>query len=162
MRAAWLVLGLCSACAKSPPAPPVRVIRVEAPKSEDSAEEVATGPASAEPPPAAHGDPLIGSWRGIGVQDDNQTWEIAVTIRSTEVGECATVQYPGIPCSGVWNCTEHTRDGDLLAQEKILQGRGVCIDNGTMTMRVTSAGTLDWSWEGGGGVHARATLRREN
>jgi hypothetical protein len=155
--ALWLVVA-CAPASKE--RAPVRVVRAEAPNESDGPAEIATGPPAAEPPGRVAGNPFLGRWTGIGEQDDQETWEMVVTIRSTDAGQCATVEYPGIPCSGIWECAGLSADGQLGASERLVEGRGRCIDNGTMTMRVTSDDTLDWSWEGGGGVHAHATLQR--
>lgn len=118
---------------------------------------LATDEPVAEPPSGP--DPLIGTWEGTGIQNDGQRWPMVVSITSVEPGRCATVEYPSIPCSAEWHCGSRASDGTLVAVERLTEGRDRCVDDGSLGMRVTGTGQLEWSWEGSG-MTARATLSR--
>ena len=79
---------------------------------------------------------------------------MVVEITSLAVGQCATVRYPSLSCSGEWICTE-TSDGAaaLRGREHILEGRSVCLD-GNVVMSLTVSDDLSWHWEGADHGHA--------
>jgi hypothetical protein len=130
------------------------VVIARAPEGAEPEPEPTTGQTRSKP---GREDPLLGRWRGVGVQDDQQQWLMDVTIRTTDAGSCADVEYPDVPCAGTWTCVSRSTDGTLEAVEHI--SAGTCIDGGSMSMRVTPEGRLEWSW-GGSGIRARATLDR--
>lgn len=99
-------------------------------------------------------------WEGVGHQNDGQTWPLVVTVRAAEPGRCASVDYPSIPCKAIWICTEIAEDGSLLGREELTEGIDRCIDNGTLSMRFTPEGRMDWTWQRGD-VTARSTLDRK-
>ena len=92
------------------------------------------------------------------MQSDGQRWRMVVTLRGTS-GLCGTVDYPTIPCAAEWHCTGTDAAGNLEAVERLTTGRDLCVDGGSMWMRVTEAGQLEWSWEGGD-IKASAVLDR--
>jgi hypothetical protein len=150
---------LVFSCASAPPShPPARVVvaKPAEPEKDDPAPvEIAT--ASDSPTEAASG--LEGVWEGTGHQDDGQTWPVVVTLQSTSPGTCASVDYPSIPCKAVFICAERSESGEVRGREELTEGRDRCIDNGTFTLQLDSAGRLELFWTGGG-VTARATLDR--
>ncbi len=103
-------------------------------------------------------DSFVGRWEGVGVQDDGSSWQMRVTLRGTRPGPCATVEYPTISCAAEWTCEQES--GEVLrAREQLTEGRDRCIDGGAIEMRLDTSGRLEWRYSGGG-VSARATLRR--
>jgi hypothetical protein len=113
------------------------------------------------PPPRSRGGEvaLTGRWEGVGTQDDQTSWPMIVEISTTRAGVCAAVEYPSIPCRAEWVCMRD-REGTLEARERLLDDSALrCVDDGTMTMRLTADGTLDWQWRGAG-QSATAKLRR--
>ncbi len=102
---------------------------------------------------------LVGRWEGIGAQDDGLTWPFSVEILSVQSGSCGAATYPTLRCQGEWECTGF-KDGVLVADEHLLDdGATRCIDDGSMTMRMRTDGTLDWRWTGQG-QNASSTMRR--
>lgn len=145
---ALVALG-CSPAPAPRPQPPTSVV-VPAP-----AATIATDGDSPTPEPES----IVGRWQGIGVQDDGSSWQMRVTIRGTRAGPCATVEYPTIACAADWICEDGT--GELLrAREQLTDGHDRCIDGGAIEMRVDPSGLLEWRYTGGG-VSARASLRRQ-
>ena len=111
------------------------------------------------PPGDSRDGRMVGTWTGVGRQDDGQEWELHVRIDSTEPGLCAHADYPTVPCAAEWLC-EEVKDGVVHVHERLLQDSALrCVDNGKMTMRIGSDGLLDWRWTGQGQT-ATAKLRR--
>jgi len=115
------------------------------------------------PPPApARARSLLGVWEGTGTQSNGDSWPMVVQITSLAIGECATVRYPSLSCSGEWLCTETSDGAALRGQEHILEGRSICLD-GNVVMSLTVNDDLSWHWEGddhGRAMTAEATLHR--
>jgi hypothetical protein len=108
------------------------------------------------------GGSMTGRWEGIGTQGDGLTWPMVVTMTTTGVGLCATVDYPSIPCQAEWHCTRESQGGKVEALERLTgDSARRCIDNGTMWMRLGGDDTLIWNWSGQGET-ATATLRRSH
>lgn len=99
---------------------------------------------------------FIGTWAGTGTQTGGITWPMNVSLQSTQPGsQCATIEYPSIPCVGYWLCDSY--DGvTLRGREFITSGR--CVP-GTVAVAVTPNGELDVSGTGQG-VESRAILSR--
>jgi hypothetical protein len=114
--------------------------------------------ADTPPPTLATDDPFRGTWEGEGVQSDGQRWRMVVELRGTK-GVCGTVDYPTIPCAAEWHCTGGDAAGNVEAVERLTSGQSSCVDGGTMSMRITDSGQLDWSWQGSG-ITASALLVR--
>jgi hypothetical protein len=92
---------------------------------------------------------VVGKWRGVGTQDDGQSWVMEVEITSVSPGRCGTVVYPSIPCRAEWVCTRAASNGVVEAEEHLIDDdQHRCIDAGSMTMHVAADGTLDWKWTG--------------
>jgi len=155
--AAFVVLSAVSGCGSKPPAerPPVSVIVAEAPPEPASEPELV---ADTPPQAVATDDPWRGTWEGEGVQSDGQRWRMVVQLRGSD-GVCGTVEYPTIPCAAEWHCTGRDASGNVEAVERLTSGQSLCVDGGSMTMRVTDSGQLDWSWQGSG-IMASAVLDR--
>jgi hypothetical protein len=159
-RQHWMVVCCLGAfaCAGQRSRPPPRVVVV------DVAEADEPDPHTSSTPPevriaSEHDSDLQGQWEGTGIQNDGQSWPIVVIANGNRRGECATAEYPSIPCAAVWYCTGEDTDGTVLGREQLTDGLDRCIDSGTLTMRLSAPGELRMSWEGGG-ITAEATLRR--
>jgi hypothetical protein len=147
-----LFVGFAIGCTKARPveAPIIEIVLTQV----DASAPVVASPARGEDESA-----IVGQWEGIGRQDARTTWPMIVDITTTELGLCATVDYPSIPCHGEWVCTGDT-SGALEAVERLDEDSAErCVDGGAMAMRLASDGTLDWRWRGGGQT-ASAKLRR--
>jgi hypothetical protein len=100
--------------------------------------------------------PFVGTWVGVGTQDDGQSWPMTVRITST-AGVCAVASYVSLSCVAEWRC-RGLEGAVLVASEHLRTGQGRCVDEGEMQMQV-EGGVLEWSWRGKGQT-ANATLRR--
>lgn len=144
---ALLALGCSPAPAPRPRAQPSVVVPAPTATIATDGEPSERGPES-----------FVGLWQGVGVQDDGSSWQMRVSIHGTRAGACATVEYPTISCAADWFCQDD--GGEVLrAREQLTEGRDRCIDGGAIEMRLDTSGRLEWRYSGGG-VSARATLRR--
>jgi hypothetical protein len=128
---------------------------VEAPVIEVGADAGMSAPLVIEPlpkgpsPNMSDARSIVGKWRGVGTQDDGQSWAMEVDITSIGPGRCATVIYPSIPCRAEWICTRTAANGVVEAEEHLIDdSTHRCVDDGAMTMHVAADGTLDWKWTG--------------
>jgi hypothetical protein len=155
---AILVVMLAAACGKERPVE-APIVDVAIGGWDASARPLVIETAPAQEEPRSESSGITGRWEGIGRQDDGQIWPMVVEISTTNMGACATVDYPSVPCRAEWLCLGEQR-GTLQARERLLDDSASrCIDNGTMTMHVAEGGILDWTWSGQG-QSARARLRR--
>ncbi len=117
-----LFAGVAMGCGTSPEfmddaSTPVQVVRVR----------------PAEPPKPAGDDVdplagLVGRWSGVGHQSDGSSWAMEVDVTRLDDGPCALVHYPSLGCSGYWECF-HSAGRRLRAVERITEGKGTCVDN---------------------------------
>jgi hypothetical protein len=141
---------LIAGCARERP--------VEAPVIAADAATVAPGRIGAAASPAPDAS-MVGSWEGVGTQDDGLSWPMIVKLTSIEAGACATADYPSLRCRAAWDCIG-VHAGALHAEEHLLDdGATRCVDNGAMTMHLRGDGLLEWAWSAQG-QSASATLRR--
>lgn len=71
---------------------------------------------------------LVGRWTGVGHQSDGSSWAMEVDVTRLEDGPCALVHYPSLGCSGYWECF-HSAGRRLRAVERITDGKGICVDD---------------------------------
>ena len=154
---AWIAL----ACAHddkpaAPVAAPVVYVPAPAPSAvtEDEPTVVVDSPAERRSSLTS----VIEVWEGTGVQSDGQTWSVRVSVHQDRRGRCATVDYPSIPCSGVWLCDEKSTDVRLTGIERITHDAQNCIDGCAFDAEFDT-GTLyfDCSEQD---LHARARIER--
>lgn len=100
---------------------------------------------------------FAGRWTGTGTQNDGQRWLLVVNFKPTATGLCATAEYPGIGCAAEWVC-RGIEDDQVVASERLTQGKDKCIDGGEMRMDF-QGDSLEWSWRKDGET-AEAILRR--
>jgi hypothetical protein len=149
----WLALACAQAATQSPEAFPRAGRRAShGPRGLLAAAEITSKHVvfPADTPTEGAANPiqlLIGTWQGVGVQFDLQSWRMNVVLRKTEGVGCAEVSYPGLACGGVWHC-ERSPDGKtLVAIERITWGREHCLDRGTVAMVASdSRGAAGWLW----------------
>jgi hypothetical protein len=108
-----------------------------------------------EPPPPAPPKPtgayaaIAGTWIGTGLQYDNQSWAVEMTIDRPDagVGEAiGRIEYPALDCGG-FLIREPEANEQLVVREQLTHGIGRCIDNGTMRIPAKPiGGTLTWRW----------------
>ena len=86
--------------------------------------------------------PMIGQWRGVGLQAGpdgvQSTWTVVLTIEP----EKSRIQYPSLGCTGVLRETDHSA-GEMTFSEEILSGP--CISNGHIVVKLRE-GRLFWFW----------------
>ena len=81
----------------------------------------------------------VGDWVGLGHQDGD-TWEMELQIAKGG----ARVDYPGLPCGGIWQfLPEHS---DLRATEWLTYGQEHCWDELHVTIEQTGADSLLIRW----------------
>jgi hypothetical protein len=138
----------------------VRDRPVDAPMISAQTPVTSAPPRATGAPPSGSADlSMIGTWEGVGTQDDGISWPMIVKVLSLEPGTCATADYPSLRCRAYWQCAG-TADGVLQAEEHLIDdGATRCVDNGAMTMRLRGDGLLEWMWTGQG-QSASSTLRR--
>jgi hypothetical protein len=105
--------------------------------------------------------PYVGIWEGIGFQYNNQhTWSIRMTLDSGQAGSLnGAIEYPSLQCGGELTLLRIT-DTFIELHEDITYG-GNCVDNGTITMRLTDEKTADWKWSYADGTEgAESTLTK--
>ena len=95
------------------------------------------GPVPAQPP----ADALEGVWEGAGVQTNDSSWSIRVTIGDGKY----LVEYPSLTCKGTLSLTEKTA-GYLRAVETITSGKGNCIDGGVVVLVWRQPQEVDYLW----------------
>lgn len=112
------------------------------------------------PLPDQDGPRLLGTWEGTGRQSDGPSWPMKVKVVTFRKGTCAYVDYPSLGCAGQWECTLDT-DGLWLRGEEVLsQGKGICLDGGTVELVFDEThGVARFEWSGQG-ITAEAELRR--
>lgn len=128
------------------------------------------GPAPAPAPapmaaPAA--DHYTGHWRGLArissdIPDAPQNMDITATITRGGVGgECGTIEYGSIGCSGVWRCVNSYDSPTMEIEETIRFGGGErCPPNSRIQLRATDdPNTLEFTYSGLR-IQASGTLSR--
>lgn len=106
---------------------------------------------------------MLGVWNGE-VIEGGQRYDLAMTIQRLDVGQPAgTAVYSGsISCVGMLTF-EGEGDGTLLFREAI-DDATICADNGLITIRPGTRGTVEWEWyrtDADTQPDAVAVLRRE-
>jgi hypothetical protein len=149
-RTSFLVL--VAGCARERP--------VEAPVIAAETGTATSGRSGAAAPASPSPDPsIVGTWEGVGTQDDGLSWPMTVKVTSIEPGTCAAADYPSLRCRATWECVG-THAGVLHAEEHLIDDSATrCVDNGAMTMHLRGDGLLEWAWSAQG-QSASATLRR--
>lgn len=122
------------------------VLGLEASESElasaDAAENQAASPIAHVP------SEYIGSWKGDGTQEDPPgAWTIMMTLAAgDEALVVGTIAYPSLGCGGELTLIDVTSESIELL-ERITYGADVCIDRGTVTLRLESADALNYAWQ---------------
>jgi SH3 domain-containing protein len=96
---------------------------------------------------AANVDRFIGRWAGYGRQfSPRQRWRLEMDINAATIGNVVgTIEYPSLRCSGELLLTSANEDRWTL-RENITQGRGNCVDGGSITMEIRESGQAQWNW----------------
>ncbi len=88
---------------------------------------------------------FAGTWQGIGVQNDGDTWPIRVEVFGHDGFPCARVTYPphegwDLSCVCIWECDlDASTPSRLIGVERIVEGFGNCIDGCTFEVDFASA-----------------------
>lgn len=105
-----------------------------------SSQEEAPPPQTAPPPQAV--DHYSGHWRGVAnittdLPDAPPTMDIETTI-TPGGGQCGSIEYGAIGCSGMWHCTSSYDAPVMVIQEQIRYGQERCPTNARVELRTTS------------------------
>ena len=104
-----------------------------------SRQEEAPPPATAPPPQAV--DHYSGHWRGVAnitsdIPDAPPTMDINTTITAGG-GQCGSIEYGAIGCSGMWICTSSFDAPVMVIDEQIRYGAERCSPNARVELRAT-------------------------
>jgi len=105
------------------------------------------------PVQAGDRDVATGDWAGLGYQQ-GETWEMELQV--AEGG--ARVDYPGIPCGGLWVFETDTQS--VRGQEWLTYGKDLCLDGLTVIARPTGEGLMIHWYDDAGLEVAYAPLTR--
>ena len=102
---------------------------------------------------------FIGTWNGVGTQSDQPgEWTIEAIVVGGPAEQVGTISYPSLECGGVL-LLRGVRNGALELGEDIT--RGVCVDDGIITLTPVGDGRLRFDWRvEGSDVTARGSLTR--
>ena len=85
---------------------------------------------------------IKGTWIGKAKQFNNNTiWSVNVNIENNKY----TVSYPSLNCGGVLTLLDSTKT-QAKFRENITYGKSKCVDNGILTLDITSANNVDYKW----------------
>ena len=105
-------------------------------------------------PSMGFGEDNTGHWTGTGFQDGD-TWEMEVQI----VQDGARVDYPDIPCGGIW--LFESASAQSRGREWLTYGQELCIDGLNVAVRTEGKNAILVEWiDEGGVVIATAPLQR--
>jgi hypothetical protein len=97
---------------------------------------------------------LNGVWAGDGYQTDTKTrWAVRLTIR----GETYSIDYPDIPCKGIWKLIEKNSQSASFT-EVITQGLDQCSNNGHVIVEKLSATEISCRYTRAGSRAVIATM----
>lgn len=82
-----------------------------------------------------------GIWEGAGVQDDNSSWTIKVTI----VGQQYSIDYPSLGCGGKLSLISK-QSNRIEFHEKLSYGESKCIDNGKTVLIKVGNNSAQYEW----------------
>jgi len=101
--------------------------------------------ASATTGSGAPPEQYIGVWRGSGTQvNPMASWTALLTYTGGAVGTVVgSIAYPSVQCGGQLTLTS-VNSASLVLRERITYGP--CIDNGDLTLRLTSGTSLAFDW----------------
>lgn len=94
------------------------------------------------PPQVVVGDNFSGHWRGMAnittsIPDAPTQMGISTTITG-EAGQCASIEYGAMGCSGFWSCTSDYSADTMVIQESIRFGHERCPDGARIELRRTN------------------------
>jgi len=97
-------------------------------------------PPQTAPPPAAV-DHFSGHWRGVAtittdLPEAPPTMDISTTI-TPGGGQCASIEYGAIGCSGMWSCTSSFDSNVMIIDEQIRDGQERCPSHARVELRAT-------------------------
>jgi len=152
------------ACAPHPDPSRAAPVAIEIPPAPLVAEELE--PEGEEPVVlrAKGSSEFAGTWQGIGVQNDGDTWPVVVEAFGRDELPCARVTYPPHPgwdlsCVCLWVCDqEASTPSRFVGVERVVEGHGNCIDGCSFEVDFTT-GVLDFDCSFAD-VTARAELER--
>lgn len=103
---------------------------------------------------------LKGTWQGIGVQVDSPTqiYSWSMVFYANPEKESYTIQYPSIPCKGVWKLIK--MDKNKAEFIETVEEKDKCMDNGYVIVTYVDKNHISYSWfkEKGSRVMAYSTL----
>jgi hypothetical protein len=106
---------------------------------------------------AAGPDGFDGVWEGVGIQDNNSSWSIKVTISSGRY----TIDYPSLSCGGELTLLQES-SGNIEFREKITYGINACITGGTTILTKVGKTGAEYQWfYPNGNKGATGTLMRK-
>jgi len=82
-----------------------------------------------------------GIWEGAGIQDDNSSWTIKVTI----VGDQYSIDYPSLSCGGQLVLLS-SNSNEMEFKEKLTYGKSNCIDNGKTVIVKAGNNSAQFLW----------------
>jgi hypothetical protein len=103
---------------------------------------------------------LNGVWAGDGYQTDTKTrWAVRLTVRD----ETYSIDYPDIPCKGIWKLIEKNSQSASFT-EVITQGLDQCSNNSHVLVEKVSASEIScrYTHAGGRAVIATVALARKD
>ena len=108
---------------------------------------------------------IIGSWEGVGSQNNGSTWTIALEIPANlAIGSSATtIDYPSLKCSGFWTLKQVIGSEHIFEESITIVPVGPgphCITSGTVEITYNNRNdTLNYSYKSGNST-ATSTLTR--
>ena len=107
------------------------------------------------PQPVSHVG-LEGTWEGSGVQDNNTTWTIKVTIAQSN----SSIDYPSLNCGGTLKLIDRQRER-MEFRESLTYGLSNCVNGGKTVIVKVGANQAKYEWYYANGKRgATGTLTR--
>ncbi len=161
---ALLVGATLLACAPRPAPSRAAPVAIEIPPAPVVAEEPEAEEEDLVGVKATATSEFAGTWQGIGVQNDGDTWPMVLEAFGHDGLPCARATYPPHPgwdlsCVCLWECDqEASTPSRFVGVERVVEGFGNCIDGCSYVVDFTT-GILDFDCSFAD-VMARVELQR--